>query len=157
MRLYVIILAFTAYLLSSLGAFAQPAIGYAETKSLIANMTMMTYDRGHGTQVEYLGANGKTHLLYPGNTVIVKGSWKLVKTANPRVFDMCFRYPSNSYNPATGQTGGAWECRPAGFYLRDIVDRQSGDILGLAKRNDVPFVLAKRKTRLVDLVRLAGK
>ena len=150
MRSYGLVVAFILYALSGVVAYAQPAIGYAETKSLIANMTMMTYDRGHGTQVEYLGKNGKTYLLYPGNTVIVRGEWKLVKTENPRVFDMCFRYPSNSYNPVTQQIGGAWECRPAGFYLRDIVDRQSGDVLGLAKRKQVPFVLAKRKTRLAD-------
>ena len=157
MKKYAFVLAVTVYALSSASAFAGYVIGYAETKSLIANMTMMTYDRGHGTQVEYLSGNGKTYLLYPGNSVIVRGSWKLVKTDNPRVFDMCFKYPSNSYNPSTGQNGGSWECRPAGFYLRDISDRQNGDFLGLAKSKEVPFVLAKKKTRLTDLLRFIKK
>jgi hypothetical protein len=132
-------------------------IGYDETKSLVSGKTMMTYDRGHGTQVEYIAPNGKTHLFYPGNSVIVKGSWKLTKTKTPNVFDMCFRYPSNSYNPTNGQKGGAWECQPAGFYLRDVVETADGDVLGLAKRDAVPFVLSKKKTRFNSLIRLVKK
>jgi hypothetical protein len=135
-------------------ATASYVIGYDETKSLVANQTMMTYDRGHGTQVEFIGGNGKTYLLYPGNEVIVQGSWKLTKTSNPQVFDLCFRYPTNSYNPSTKQAGGKWECQPAGFYLREIVDHDTGDVLGLARSKQVPFVLKKKKTRLRDLVRL---
>jgi hypothetical protein len=142
----------------SLPASSAPyIIGYDETKSLVADRTMMTYDRGHGTQVEYIAGNGKTYLLYPGNQGIVRGSWKLTKTSNPQVFDLCFRYPANSYNPSTGQSGGNWECQPAGFYLREIVDHSAGDVLGLARSKQVPFVLAKKKTKLKTLVRLLPK
>ena len=132
-------------------------IGYDETRSLIADKTAMTYDRGHGTQVEFVAGNGKTYLLYPGNTVIVRGKWKLTRTSNPKVFDMCFRYPDNSHNPVTGQSGGGWECRPAGFYLRDLVEVRDGDVLGLARSKEVPFVLARKKTRLDALIRLVTK
>ena len=75
-------------------------IGYDETKSLLSNKSMMTYDRGHGTQVEFIGKNGKTYLFYPGNTGIVHGAWKLTKTGKAHVYDMCFKYPSQSYNPS---------------------------------------------------------
>lgn len=133
------------------------AIGYAETKSIIANETMMTYDPGHGTQVEYIAKNGKTYLLYPGNAKIVKGQWKLDRTANPNVFNLCFRYPSNSYNPVTKQAGGGWDCQPAGFYLMGVRDHLQGDVLGLSKSAQVPFVLEKRKTKLSDLMRKLKK
>ena len=132
---------------------ADYVIGYDETKSLIANMTMMSYDRAHGTQVEFIARNGRTYLLYPGNTVIVKGEWKLNRTKKPNVFDMCFRYPSNTFNPATGQKGGGWECQAAGFYLRDIAEVKEGDVLGLSKSSAAPFELQRRKTSLSRLMR----
>lgn len=128
-------------------------IGYEETKGLFAGVTFVHYDRGHGTQVEYMARNGKTYLLYPGNKVVVRGNWKLDRTDEPKVFNLCFKYPGNSYNPVTGQAGGGWECRPAGFSLVDVVDSAEGDVLGLAKSEQVPFVLSKRKARLGDLLR----
>lgn len=132
-------------------------IGYDETKSLIANMTMMSYDRQHGTQVEYIAKNGRTYLLYPGNKGIVKGEWKLNRTDKPKVFEMCFRYPSNSYKPATKQSGGSWECQAAGFYLAGTSEHATGDVLRLSKSTNVPFVLSKRKTSLSKLTRLLPK
>ena len=114
---------------------------------------MMTYDGAHGTQVEYIASNGKTRLLYPGNKVVLEGRWKLERTAKPTVFNLCFKYGTNTYNPATGATGGAWECQPAGYYLAAVTDHMKGDVLGLAKSLDVPFVLAKRKTNLKNLIR----
>jgi hypothetical protein len=128
-------------------------IGYDETKGLFAGVTFVHYDRGHGTQVEYMAKNGKTYLLYPGNKVVVRGTWKLDRTAKKDVFNLCFKYPDNSYNPITKQRGGGWECQPAGFSLTDVVDSVDGDVLGLAKSERVPFVLSKRKARLNELLR----
>lgn len=126
-------------------------IGYDETKGLFAGVTFVHYNRGHGTQVEYMAKNGKAHLFYPGNKIVLHGRWKLERTDKPKVFNLCFSYP-NSYNPLTGHTVG-WECQPAGFALTDVVDSVDGDVLGLAKRDAVPFVLSKRKARLADLLR----
>lgn len=153
MKLRQIAIALLAGMLSISAALAGYVIGYDETKSLIANQTMMSYDSAHGTQVEYIASNGKTYLLYPGNDAIVKGSWKLTTTDNPAVFNMCFKYPANTYNPSTGQTGGSWECQAAGFYLAGIKEHLDGDVLGLSKSTEVPFVLSKRKTTLSNLIR----
>jgi hypothetical protein len=133
-------------------AGADYVIGYDETKSLFSGQTMMSYDPGHGTQVEYIAPNGRTYLLYPGNKVIVHGSWKLARTDKPTIFNLCFKYPSNSYNPVTKQSGGAWECQIAGFYLRGIADHAKGDVLGLAKSSAVPFVLSRARTSLSALI-----
>jgi hypothetical protein len=132
-------------------------IDYAETKSLFVNKTMVTYDRAHGTQVEYIAANGKTYLLYPGNKVVVRGNWKLSKTKTPKVFELCFKYGANTYNPATGNSGGGWECQAAGFYLVDVVDTGEGDVLGLAAGKEPPFELSRRKASLQQLLRLAAR
>lgn len=151
-----LIIAVLTLLVSAGGASAQNkpyVIGYDETKGLFAGVTFVHYDRGHGTQVEYMAKNGKTYLLYPGNKVVVRGTWKLDRTDKPKVFNLCFKYPGNSYNPMTKQAGGGWECQPAGFALTDVVDSAEGDVLGLAKSEKVPFVLSKRKARLSDLLR----
>src|SRR5690606_18542591 len=91
-----LIIAMLALLVSIGGASAQNkpyVIGYDETKGLFAGVTFVHYDRGHGTQVEYMAKNGKTYLLYPGNKVIVRGTWKLDRTDKPKVFNLCFKYP----------------------------------------------------------------
>jgi hypothetical protein len=126
-----------------------------QTREMIADLTLMFHDSRHGTQVEYNAADGSTYLLYPGNAVIVKGSWKVTRTDKPNVYNMCFKYPANSYNPVTQQAGGNWECQIAGFYLARQVENMEGDVLGLSSRTEVPFVLARRKTTLAALIRKA--
>lgn len=153
MNIRAIIAALVFTLFGAQSVTAEYVIGYDETKSLIANMTMMSYDRAHGTQVEFIARNGRTYLLYPGNAVIVKGEWKLNRTKKQNVFDMCFRYPSNTFNPATGQKGGGWECQAAGFYLGGMAEVKEGDVLGLSKSSAAPFELSRRKTSLSRLMR----
>jgi hypothetical protein len=148
----IIALVVGAFCLLPVMASAGYLIGYDETRSLFSGQTMMSYDPGHGTQVEYIAPNGKTYLLYPGNKVIVHGSWKLERTPKPTVFSLCFKYPSNSYNPVTKQFGGSWECQIAGFYLRGIADHAKGDVLGLARSSAVPFVLSPGRTSLSALL-----
>jgi hypothetical protein len=155
MRLFYGLIAALVVLFSAAPSFAQ-AIGYAETKGLIAGQTLMFYDSHFGTQVEYNAPNGSTYLLFPGNEVVLKGSWKLTKTDNPNVFNMCFKYPASSHNPVTKQSGGKWECQAAGFYLGGSAEIREGDVLGLSRQTEVPFVLAKRKTTLAALIRKAG-
>ena len=75
--------------------------------------TIVYYDRGHGTQVEYYDKSG-SYLWYPGNTVILPGAWKVSAEAVPGGH-ICFRYPTSSLNPVTGVKGWDWEC----FRLRD--------------------------------------
>ncbi len=153
---YIVFRQFSAAVLLTCCPFVATAvgsgtIGYDETKAIFADQTVMSHDSAHGTQVEYLSRAGKTYLLYPGNTTVVKGEWRLNRTDQPDVFSMCFRYPSNSYNPATGQTGGAWECQPAGFYLNGLSEMQQGDGFGLSRSSTVPFVLSHKKTTLSQL------
>ncbi|RYE09344.1 MAG: hypothetical protein EOP22_09615 [Hyphomicrobiales bacterium] len=157
MRIKARIIALFLLLITSSAALGDYVIGYDETKSLFVNQTMVTYDRHHGTQVEYIAKNGKSYLLYPGNETIVKGSWKLEKSENPNVFNLCFKYPANTFNPATGESGGNWECQAAGFYLTVVTDHADGDVLKLSKASAAPFVLAKRKASLASLIRKLPK
>lgn len=127
--------AFSAIILSLLAmapAAAQTVGGY----------TNMSRDTAHGTQIEYLSTRGEAFLWYPGNSVILQGRWKRDGS------DICFAYGGNTYNPATGQRGGGWECMPFRLQWGAVVERMPGDILGLAQRREVPFRLGRGVTTL---------
>lgn len=104
--------------------------------------TLVTFDRSHGTQVEYFSAKN-VFLWYPGNTAIVHGNWKV--SAKPAgQSEICFRYQTNSYNPATGVRGGNWECSPVRYNQVDIRHRLEGDPFDL-RSGEVPFIFERRK------------
>lgn len=129
-------LALFAILLTPVLAFAQELGGY----------TYMWRGPGHGTQVEYMSADGETFLWYPGNSVILPGHWKREGS------DICFSYGPNTYNPVTGTKGGAWECETYRGFVGNIAERMEGDILGLAGRSKVPFKLSPDNTTLERLL-----
>ncbi len=123
-------------LLPGAAAAAEPLGGY----------THMSVGDFHGTQVEYLALGGKSWLWYPGNKFILEGRWKRQGA------DICFAYGANTYNPATGQRGGGFECMPFRLYWGGVVERMQGDVLGLTGRGKVPFVLRKERTTLEQLL-----
>lgn len=118
----------------------------------IGGYTNMSYDAGHGTQVEYLSPGGGAWLWYPGNSTIVPGKWKR-SGAN-----ICFAYTANSHNPVTGHAGGGWECMEYRLWWWAIAERVEGDPLGLEGRTKVPFKLGKARVRFDKLIaRVTGE
>jgi hypothetical protein len=106
----------------------------------LSNTTIMTAGGGHGTQIEYLAANGTTSLWYPQNTVLVPGRWKVVDD-KAGVPIMCFLYGPNTYNPVTREVGGAWECNSTvQSYLMRVFQIASGDPFRLGSGR-LPFVM----------------
>ncbi|HQZ13360.1 MAG TPA: hypothetical protein PK286_10805 [Devosia sp.] len=109
-----------------------------------SNVTIMTYDPGHGTQIEYFDAKGNNFLWYPGNRAVVAGRWK-VEGKN-----ICFNYGGNTYNPVTKQRGGNWECMPLALSDNGVVERAKGDIFKLSSGR-VPFALKPERTTFAAL------
>ena len=109
---------------------------------------------GHGTQVEFHAANGKTYLWYPGNSRPVIGQWK-VETDASGTPALCYLYSRNSFNPVTRARGGNWECsRQNWIYLGDSY---KGDVFDLSSGR-LPFTIPDRKFYTVDdLLRMMGK
>lgn len=141
-------------------------------KKFMRGTTIMYYDRGHGTQVEYVDGRGHTWLWYPGNPVILPGDYKvlpsglryaqMVKAGNQTVVKqgttthICYRYGSNTFNPVTMTSGGDFDCAPAPLLMADVIETADGDIFGLAKRKAVPFKLSSRKTSFERLLNKCG-
>lgn len=110
--------------------------------------TTMFYERGHGTQIEYLAPNGKSYLWYPGNNVVLMAPWQ----KKPK--QICYLYGTNTYNPVTGSRGGKWQCTSLSTYTGMVAEQAKGDVFGLveaARKNTVPFVLRKSKTTIARL------
>src|SRR5688500_2869286 len=113
----------------------------------LAGQTIMSFDSGHGTQVEYFDKSGRTFLWYPGNRVVLPGAWKIQGE------DICFAYGPNTYNPVTGQVGGNWECQDLTVNQRYAVERQAGDVFGLSTSEKPPFVLKPARTSIAKLLK----
>lgn len=113
----------------------------------------MTFSVSHGTQVEYLAADGRTYLWYPGNRVVLNGAWRYapIRAAAATLPGICFRYGAETFNPSTGVTGGRWECEPLAIYRRGIVEAAPGDIFDLGRRASPPFALGRERTSLKAL------
>ncbi len=123
-------------------------------RSFLNNTTSVSWDDRHGTQVEYLGANGRTFRWYPGNQAALPGKWQLGPSSyGPAV---CFLYGPNTYNPVTGSTGSQWDCSPQGMYIFYKTSVVSGDVFNLSS-GKIPFVLPGRaKLSLPLLAARAG-
>ena len=127
----------------------------SDAEKVYAGYTLVYYGSSHGTQVEYYLETGVSFLWYPGNTVILRGDWKVERGSN-RQNNLCHRYPTNSYNPVTKVRGGNWECSNLAVQQNDIQNRIVGDPFDL-RSGKVPFVFERRKqVRLSELAQKAG-
>lgn len=122
----------------------------ASAQSSVANHTQMSFSP-HGTQIEYLAADGSAWLWYPGNKSILPGAWKVEGK------QMCFRYGANSFNPITGHRGGGWECGSLSVYRSSLTESRPGDVLGLRGRGKVPYTLSKARVDLDSVIRKVTK
>ncbi|WP_029041522.1 hypothetical protein [Cucumibacter marinus] len=137
-------------------------------KQFMRGITIMYYDRGHGTQIEYVDGRGHTWLWYPGNPVVLPGDYKVlpsglryeqkVKAGSQTTVKqgvtthICYRYGSNTFNPVTITRGGDFDCAPAPLLMADVIETAKGDIFGLAGRKAVPFKLSRRKSSFERLL-----
>jgi hypothetical protein len=130
--------------------FSVLAVPAAATAASPIGSTNMSFDPGHGTQVEYLAANGGAHLWYPGNSIILHGQWKRQGAS------LCFKYGPNSYNPVTHVYGDKWECESSSLYTSVLAEQAKGDVFRLAGRSAVPFPLPHNRVTLEQLAQKVG-
>ena len=135
--------------------FTAPPIKRYDTSGKLTSSTPAQPTQGTGTQVEYLSADGKAYLWYPGNPALMIGEWKtgtvpLIRKNNgvesrSELATLCFRYGAQGFS-----------CKEAFGYLRRITESAPGDVFGLARRPKPPFVLDRERTTIDALKRKAG-
>lgn len=133
--------------------------------------TILTHSAQHGTQVEYIAANGDSFLWYPGNDAILRGSFAVLwENASAEIDDpqegryrgqvklnyVCFRYGVNTYNPATGHRGGGYECGSYAQQRMTIRETRKGDVFGLSTRSSAPFPLGRESQTIAALQKRVG-
>lgn len=102
------------------------------------DMTYLSFSGAHGFQVNYLGADGHAWLWYPGNRRGVAEEYQLSYAWGEKV--ICWRHPSDSYNPVTRKKGGDYACESLDLAQRSIVAVLKGDVFEL-KSGAVPYRL----------------
>ena len=128
-----------------------PAPDVSDLTRQYMGLTLVYFDRAHGTQVEYFGKSG-VFLWYPGNVAVLPGGWKIGAKASGGS-EICFRYHTNTFNPVTGKRGGDWECQSIRGNQEDITHRLQGDPFNL-RSGEVPFIYKPRKR--MSLTKLAN-
>jgi hypothetical protein len=117
----------------------------------------MTYDRSHGTQIEYNALDGRSYLWYPGSRVVTPGRWKvdeaLVPNQTHRYVTLCYLYSASSYDPTDNSRGGKWECAPAVLAMIRTKERMAGNPFRLGLSPQTPFILRPDETDLATLLR----
>lgn len=106
-----------------------------------ADRTYLSFSKGHGFQVNHLRADGRAWLWYPGNKSGVPEEYK-VQTSPTGTALICWRHPTNSYNPVTKTRGGDFACQPLDFAQRTIIAELPGDPFKLAS-GQVPYPLER--------------
>lgn len=133
--------------------------------------TVLTHSAQHGTQVEYIAANGDSFLWYPGNDAILRGSFAVLwENASAEIDDpregryrgqvklnyVCFRYGANTYNPAGGHRGGGYECGSYAQQRMTVKETRKGDVFGLSTRSSAPFPLGREAQTIAALQKRVG-
>ncbi|MBW0005332.1 MAG: hypothetical protein JO216_17800 [Hyphomicrobiales bacterium] len=136
--------------------YIEMASSSAKVHAYISNFTRMTYDRSHGTQVEYNAPDGKSYLWYPGSRIITLGRWKVDEALAPdqshRNVSLCYLYSAQSYDPTNNIRGGNWECAPAVLAIIRTKERLPGNPFRLDLSPQAPFVMSPQATNLGTLL-----
>ena len=156
--LFVLALGITAcapnYDLTSLSPNPE-ATDTAETaRSIYSDRTLFTYSSAHGTQITYLRPDGVSLLWYPGNFRAVPAQWKVEFDGPGRGHDICWKYPTRSYNPVTREFGGQFRCTPDRFFFPRVEQILQGDPSNLSSGR-LPFVLPKARLSAEELAEQA--
>lgn len=126
---------------AKLGRYPSSVFQAAGLIARYSDSTRLDYSTQHGTQIEYMSPTGRTYLWYPGNTQLVIGEWQ-TRPDRQKGGEICFRYPSATFNPATRTFGGNWSCRRAADFIWAEEEYTKGDPYQLSTGR-IPFVLPR--------------
>lgn len=144
-------------LFSSVGFAAQaPALNKMSAEQLqqyFAGKSIMHYDRRLGSDVAYFRSNGTLYIYGTGLPTVRKSTWTVITEPGKAV--LCLFEASRRVPQAAGGKLSVRVCVDARDFVRQAVDVQQGDVLGISKRSKPSFQLGTKKTNFAKLK--AGK
>ncbi|MES0871236.1 hypothetical protein [Pseudovibrio sp. SCP19] len=108
-------------------------------KDIFSDTTTKSWSKKQGTQYEYFSKSGRSYLVYPGSTHVLKGRWEVVHTGSDA--EICTQYPVNQRSSVAGMPSGHWECKNTFTYTKHLDEIRDGDPLRLARTSKLPKVL----------------
>ncbi len=108
-------------------------------RDVFRDTTAKSWSKSQGTHYEYFSKNGRSYLVYPGSTHVLKGRWEVVHTGSDA--EICTQYPVNQRSGVAGRPSGHWECKNTFTYTTHLDEIRLGDPLRLARTNKLPKVL----------------
>lgn len=88
--------------------------------------TYLFHSRDHGYEITYYGADGRYWFWYPGNQILLPGSWER------RGAEFCTTSDRPTYNPVTRKINNGELCVPTLVASQLVLEAQPGDPLELA-------------------------
>lgn len=144
-------------LLSSTGFAGQaPSLNKMSADQLqqyFANKSIMHYDRRIGSDVAYFSSNGTLYIFGTGLRTVRKSTWTVITEPGKAV--LCLFEAKGRVPQARGSKLSVRVCVDAKDFVRQAVDVQQGDVLGISKRSKPSFVVGPKKTNFAKLK--AGK
>lgn len=119
----------------------------ALTRTVYSDRTSLYYLSGSGPHVEYTAADGEVYLWLAGNSLILRGQWKVESNDTVQI---CFRYLQDTETRARKQFS-SWACHDPIVSGTYIWETAAGDILGLSQRVGAPFMLGEPTVTLDEL------
>ncbi len=144
-------------LLSSVSFAAQaPSLNKMSADQLqqyFAGKSIMHHDRRIGTDVVYFRGNGTLYIFGTGLPTVRKSTWTVITEPGKAV--LCLFEANRRVPQARGGKISVRVCVDARDFVRQAVDVQQGDVLGISRRSKPSFVLGPKKTNFAKL--RAGK
>lgn len=140
-------------LFSSIG-FAAPApalnkMSAEQLQQYFAGKSIMHYDRRLGSDVAYFRSNGTLYIYGTGLPTVRKSTWTVVTEPGKAV--LCLAEASRRIPQAPGGKVSVRVCVDARDFVRQAVDVQQGDVLGISKRSKPGFQLDTKKTNFAKV------
>jgi hypothetical protein len=128
-----------------------------KAKATFVGRTRVISASSYGSQVAYMAPDGMVYLWFPGNRVILPGRWTFERGSFlfENWVNLCFQYGPGTVNAWTRRDTGK-ECSPAEARARLIQDSAEGDVFGLSRKSEVPFVLPSKPTNIREIKERLG-
>jgi len=148
-----IIAAFLVFAFSSASlAASAPAVNKMSADQLqqyFAGKSVMMHDRRYGSSILYFRKGGSLHVYATGARTVGKSTWSVFTEPGKAI--ICLFESSARIPRAPGGKVFVRICAEARQFIREAVDIQPGDVMGISKTSKPRFALGPKKTNFAKL------
>lgn len=95
-----------------------------------------------GSRIFFTASDGRLYLWQRDHHRVIRGQWR-----TDRGTHLCYNYPREHGQLFLEQTERGWFCEPISLMLADWVEGARGDVFGLSRYEQVPFLIRRDNTQ----------